>query len=114
MDVEGAEWGGIPVGAGQRARTDRSIAVEFHGTAEDRYPSRVRRLRRFFHVAHLHFNFACWPALEPFPAWAYEVLFVSKRVGIVDLSRPPDRPHRLDAPNNLRAADCQAASPSRR
>jgi len=66
-------------------------------------------------VAHLHFNnFSCWPGLEPFPAWAYEALFVNRRVGVIDASNSPVRPHPFDAPNNLKAADCQTVvrSPS--
>lgn len=110
MDVEGAEWDAFLSAPDSVLERIDQLVVELHGTAEDRYLAAVRRLKRFFHVAHLHFNnFACWPGLEPFPAWAYEVLFVNTRVGIADGSSPPVRPHRLDAPNNLRAPDCQAA-----
>jgi hypothetical protein len=111
MDVEGAEWEAFLSAPDSVLERIDQLAIEFHGTAEDRYLAAVRRLKRFFHVAHLHFNnFACWPGLEPFPAWAYEVLFVSKRLAVVDASNPLVRPHRFDAPNNLRAPDCQAAS----
>jgi hypothetical protein len=113
MDVEGAEWDAFLSAPDSVLERIDQLVVEFHGTAEDRYLAAVRRLKRFFHVAHLHFNnFACWPALEPFPAWAYEVLFVSKRVGMADRPQPADRPHRFDAPNNLRAPDCQTVVPA--
>ena len=111
MDVEGAEWEAFLSAPDSVIERIEQLTVEFHGTAEERYLAAVRRLKRFFHVAHLHFNnFSCWPGLEPFPAWAYEVLFVSKRLGVVDASSPATRPHRLDAPNNLRAPDCQSVA----
>ena len=68
----------------------------------------VQRLRQFFKVAHIHFNNAsCIGDLAPFPSWAYEVLFVSKRLVVVDPSRKAGGLHPLDAPNNTAFADCQ-------
>jgi hypothetical protein len=109
MDVEAAEWDALlEAPDGVLERIDQ-MAIEFHGTADDRYLAAIRRLKRFFYVVHLHFNnFSCWEGLEPFPAWAYEVLLVSKRLGVVDGSSRPVRPHPLDAPNNVKAPDCQA------
>lgn len=108
MDVEGAEWDAfLAAPDGVLDRIDQ-MAVEFHGTGADRYLSVIRRLKRFFYIAHLHFNnFSCWEGLDPFPAWAYELLLVNKRLGVVDGSSQPFRSHPLDAPNNLRAPDCQ-------
>jgi hypothetical protein len=92
------------------------MAVEFHWledekfrwVQEDKYLRVVRRLRQFFEVAHIHFNNAsCIGDLEPFPTWAYEVLFVSKRLAVVDPSRKAGGLHPLDAPNNPSLADCQ-------
>lgn len=109
MDVEGAEWDAFLSAPDSVLERIDQLAIELHGTADERYLAAVRRLKRFFHVAHLHFNnFACWPGLEPFPAWAYEVLFVNRRIGVVDGSGAPVRPHPFDAPNNLKAPDCQA------
>jgi hypothetical protein len=72
----------------------------------------VRRLKRWFHVAHLHFNnFSCRPGLDSFPAWAYEVLFVNKRLATLAPGEPPRRPAAVDAPNNPKAPDCQVAAP---
>ena len=45
--------------------------------------------------------------MEPFPGWAYEVLFVNKRLAIVDASGRPAGPSPLDAPNVVIAPDCQ-------
>lgn len=109
MDVEGAEWDAFLAAPDRVLERIDQLVVELHGTSDERYLAAVRRLKRVFHVAHLHFNnFACWPGLEPFPAWAYEVLFVNRRFGVADASTPPVRPHPLDAPNNLKAPDCQA------
>ncbi len=108
MDVEGAEWDVFASAPDPVLERIDQLVVEFHGTSEARFVAAVRRLKRIFHVAHLHFNnFSCWDGLDPFPAWGYEVLFVSKRLAAVDPSRTPFRPHPLDASNNLRAADCQ-------
>ena len=84
------------------------LVVEFHGVASDRYIAAVRRLAPFFHVAHVHYNnYSCDPALKPFPASAYEVLFVSKKLGVLDPSRRGGGTSALDAPNNPNAPDCQ-------
>jgi hypothetical protein len=73
----------------------------------------VKRLKQFFHIAHLHFNnHACAKGIEPFPSWAYEVLFVNKRIGVVDESKRWVGPHHLAAPANPSVPDCQTV-PSR-
>lgn len=112
MDVEGAEWAtfeATPDGILQRID---QLAVEFHGTDEQFIPA-ILKLKQFFHVAHLHWNnFSCTGDQEPFPALAYEVLFVNKRIGVLDPSARAAMPHVLDAPNNPAAPDCQSARTS--
>lgn len=114
MDVEGAEWDALATAPdGVLERIDQLI-LELHGTSDPRFITVVRRLKQFFHIAHLHFNnFSCWQGLEPFPSWAYEVLLVNKRIGVSDGATSPARPHGLDAPNNLRAPDCQVVRAGR-
>jgi hypothetical protein len=111
MDVEGAEWDTILAMPDELFDHIDQIAIEFHGVekAHGQFAAVVTRLKRFYHLAHLHFNnFACAEGIEPFPAWAYEALFVSKRLGIVDPQAPPvTRPHPLDAPTNPDVPDCQ-------
>ena len=71
----------------------------------------ITRLKRFFHIAHVHFNnYTCTGDLSPMPAWAYEVLFVNRTIAVEDASRstPAGSPRALDAPNNPGAPDCQA------
>jgi hypothetical protein len=69
----------------------------------------VQKLKRTFHLVHLHFNnHACDPNLHPFPAWAYQLLFVNKRVGVVGRpKRGTAPPQAFDAPDNPHALDCQ-------
>jgi hypothetical protein len=119
MDVEGAEWDSLlTLPDDVLARIDQ-LAVEFHWMEDanhrwahdETYGLVVRRLRQFFEVANVHFNnTSCIGDLSPFPAFAYEVLFVSKRVAVVDRTRDVAAPHPLDAPNNSSLADCQPGS----
>jgi len=116
IDVEGAEWKSLlTIPTDILERTDQ-MAVEFHW-AEDAdhrwqddpdYLAVIRRLTQFFEVAHIHFNNAsCVADLSPFPSSAYEVLFVSKRVAVVDPDRGAGGIHPLDAPNNSSLPECQ-------
>jgi hypothetical protein len=108
MDVEGAEWESLlQLPADVLGRIDQ-LAVEFHMVGLDEQLAVVRRLKDVFHVAHLHYNnYACAERLDPFPAWAYEVLFVNKRIARAVGPRAAG-PHPLDAVNNPRVPDCQA------
>lgn len=115
IDVEGAEWDSLLSTPDEVLQRLDQMAVEFHWELEhsrwiqqERYTRLVRRLKQFFEIAHIHFNNAsCLEGLEPFPTWAYEVLFVSKRLAVVDPSRQAAGLHPLDAPNNPAFADCQ-------
>jgi hypothetical protein len=110
MDVEGAEWDSLLNAPDAILQAIDQMAIEFHFLDEDRFVTTLRRLKQFFHVAHLHFNnFACAEGLDPFPVWAYEVLLVNKRIGIVDETRSVTLPHPHDAPNNPTVPDCQPA-----
>jgi hypothetical protein len=112
IDVEGAEWGAFL--QTPEALLDRidQLVVEFHGFEEERFVLAVWRLKKFFHVANLHFNNAsCVPDGSPFPAWAYEVLFVNKRIGVVSPSATAPGAHGLDTPNHPEVPDCQKAGP---
>lgn len=136
MDVEGAEWDSLPSVPDAVLQRIDQLVVEFHTAPEPPRHALVRRLRldrpatpstrmfeqrdldvirrleRFFLVAHVHFNnFSCDTSIRPFPSWAYEVLFVNKAIGVVG-EPPPDQAAAPDAPNNPGAADCQAAFPA--
>ncbi len=108
MDVEGAEWDTFLNTPQSVLDQIDQLAIEFHGTNDPRFREVIQKLKRDFYIANLHFNnYSCARSNWPFPAWAYEVLFVSKRVGILD------RNHRaqfspLNAPNKPTAYDCQS------
>jgi hypothetical protein len=108
MDVEGAEWDTFLKAPDEVLDRIDQLAVEFHGAGEERYIAAVLKLKRFFYVANLHFNnYSCQSGLAPFPSWAYEVLFVNKKLGVPDGSKTAPISHPLDAPNNPDVADCQ-------
>ena len=121
IDVEGAEWDSLlEASDGLLNRIDQ-MAIEFHWMRDEngrwlhdeKYERVIERLKTFFHIAHIHFNNAgCTTGLEPFPSYAYEVLFVSRRVAGVDSSRSaPGALHPLDARNNPAIRDCQPKRP---
>jgi hypothetical protein len=115
MDVEGAEWESVLTASDDVLSRIDQLVVEFHGTDERRFVSAVRRLKQYFHVANLHMNnHACDAGMAPFPAWAYEVLFVSRRLADASPETPRLQPfHALDSPNTTAVPDCQPA-PTRR
>ena len=108
MDIEGAEWDSLLTAPPSVLERIDQLAIELHGVGQERHVATVRRLKQFFHVANVHFtNIACLPRLDPFPAWAYEVLFVNRRLASAAGPRPL-APHALDAPNDPAAPDCQS------
>ena len=110
IDVEGAEWDSFLTAPSNVLHRIDQMAVEFHGFDQPRFIEAVLRLKHFFHVAHLHWNnYSCDTGEAPFPAWAYEVLFVNKRIGKLDPNAKAVLPHSLDAPNAPGRKDCQAA-----
>ena len=112
IDVEGAEWDALLHTPDDVLQRVDQIAAEFHGIEEKRFSAVINRLRRFFYVAHLHYNNnSCSDWFAPFPAWVYEVLFVSKRLGIPDDAGAFVGPHLLDMPNNPTKSDCQGTPP---
>jgi hypothetical protein len=108
IDVEGAEVESIMATSDRVLSRIDQLAMEIHG-ADRRYLELVRKLKRTFHLVHLHYNNqACSPRYRPLPAWAYQVLFVNKRIAVVDPRRPkPVLPHPLDAPDYSIDRDCQ-------
>jgi hypothetical protein len=108
IDIEGAELDSLlTTSDGVLAGIDQ-LAMEIHGT-DRRFLEMVRKLKRTFYPVHIHFNNqACTPRFKPFPAWAYQVLFVNKRIGVLEpVQRPPVLPNPLDAPDYALGKDCQ-------
>jgi len=114
IDVEGAEWNSLL--ATPEAVLDQidQMPMELHGVNEQRFLEVVRRLKHKFYLVNLHFNnHSCTPSLEPLPAWAFQVLWVNKRLGILDQSAPAPAPmSALTAPDGLGIPDCQLSPPS--
>ena len=111
MDVEGAEWDSL-LGASEStlSRIDQ-LAIEFHYVGDPKFVKVLERLKQHFYVAHLHFNnFSCRTGIEPFPALAYEVLFVSKRLTSLASAGTPPGLSAFDAPNDPTSPDCQPTS----
>jgi hypothetical protein len=108
MDVEGAEWETLLRTPDDVLRRIDQLAIELHGVDQERFVEVVRKLKRTFHVAHLHVNnYSCGDKWRPFPGWAYEALFVNKRLTRRLPGRVMQLPHPLDAPNNPNFEDCQ-------
>jgi len=118
MDVEGSEWDSLLSAPDALFEQIDQFVVEFHGVGDERNGTQeqkqrvLQKLKRFFEVEHIHFNNAtCSDGIEPFPSWAYEVLFVNKRLAVVDRTRSASGPHPLDAPNLPSSPDCQPKAP---
>jgi hypothetical protein len=108
MDVEGAEWDTFIQSPDSVLDQIDQLAIEFHGAKEQRFLGVIQKLKRKFYIANLHFNnYSCARSVRPFPAWAYEVLFVSKRIGILDRGTHAQFSP-LNAPNKPEAYDCQS------
>jgi hypothetical protein len=108
IDVEGAELPSLTATSARVLDRIDQLAMEIHG-ADDDFLRLVRKLKRTFYVVHLHFNNqACSIRYRPMPAWAYQVLLVNKRIGVLDRgAAPPTLPHPLDAPDYALGRECQ-------
>jgi hypothetical protein len=112
MDVEGAEWDTLAQASDSTLDRIDQLAIELHGVEDpDRLAAVIKRLKQFFYIASLHFNnFACQDDVAPFPAWAYEALFVNKRIAVVGGPAPAGAPRSELAPNNPQWSDCQSVA----
>ena len=107
MDVEGAEWDSLLNTSDDLLGNIDQLIMEFHSVQDPRALPLILKLKRTFDVVHLHFNnFSCDRSAPPFPAWAYEVLFINKRMGIPGPSTSQSATV-FDARNDAEAPDCQ-------
>jgi hypothetical protein len=109
IDVEGAEWDAILATPDSVLAQIDQMPMELHGLDNQKILDGIRKLKRHFHLVYVHFNnFSCSPEAAPLPAYAYQVLFVNKRLGVVGPA-PPGSPTAasLLAPDNPKGADCQ-------
>ena len=78
IDVEGAEWDSLLATPDAVLDQIDQMPMELHGANEQRFLEVVRRLKQKFHLVNLHFNnYSCTAAMDPLPAWAYQVLWVN-------------------------------------
>jgi hypothetical protein len=112
IDIEGAEQASLMATSDSVLDRIDQLAMEIHGTNR-RFLDLVRRLKRTFYLVHLHYNNQACTILKtrPLPAWAYQVLFVNKRLGVVDPTKTPVLPNPLDAPDYVQGHDCQMPLP---
>jgi hypothetical protein len=109
IDVEGAEWDALMATPDEVLERIDQLPMELHGVDERRFVKVVEKLKRTFYLVNVHYNnHSCADDLAPFPAWAYQVLFVNKRLGELDpaVAAPPPSP--LNAPDNPNRPECQA------
>jgi hypothetical protein len=109
IDIEGAEWDSLMATPDAVLDKISQMPMELHGTDERKMLDTVRRLKRQFHLVNLHFNnWACTSDSAPLPAWAYQVLWVNKRVGTIDRNGPSPAPmSALNAVDGPHMPDCQ-------
>jgi hypothetical protein len=109
IDIEGAEWEALDAAPDELLASIPQLAMELHGFDDRRMLEVLRRLNRHFHLVNLHFNnWSCTSWAAPFPAWAYQVLWVNKRIAEIDPSAPVPAPMSpLNAPDATTRPDCQ-------
>jgi hypothetical protein len=117
MDIEGAEWQSLLAAPDELFQSIPQLAMEMHGFDDPKIVEVLRKLKRNFYLVNLHFNnWSCTSKAAPLPAWAYQVLWVNKRLGILDPSVPIPAPMSpLNAPDSPTWPDCQlpARTPAR-
>ena len=86
IDIEGAEWDSLMATPDAVLDTFLQMPMELHGIDEAKFVEIVRRLKRKFYLVNLHFNNyrVRRRRSRRFPAWAFQVLWVNKQVGVLD------------------------------
>ena len=109
MDIEGGEWESLLAVPDELLASIPQLAMEMHGYDDPKIVEVLRKLKRNFYLVNLHFNnWSCTPKATPLPAWAYQVLWVNKRIGIIDPAAPMPAPMSpLNAPDSPTWPDCQ-------
>jgi hypothetical protein len=110
IDIEGAEWDSIMATPDEELAKFDQMPMELHGIDDEKFLKVLQKLKKNFYLVNLHFNnFACNPEFAPIPGVAYQVLFVNKRIGILDESKGLPPPSPLNAPDNPNGPDCPPA-----
>ena len=109
MDIEGAEWDAVLATPDEVLAAIDQMPMELHGIDEPGVLPGLRKLKQHFHLVSVHFNnMACTPKALPLPAFAYQVLLVNKRIGVVGPPPPGSLPpETFMAPDSPNQPDCQ-------
>ncbi len=109
MDIEGAEWDSLLAAPDALLRAIPQIAMEMHGYDDPKIVTVLKQLKRNFYLVNLHFNnWSGTPKAAPLPAWAYQTLWVNKRIGTLDPETGVPAPMSLlNAPDAPAWPDCQ-------
>ncbi len=108
IDIEGAEWQSVLAAPDDLFDSIVQMPMELHGTDTQEVLDGLRRLKKHFYLAVVHFNnWNCSEDFAPFPNWAYQVLLVNKKAGIPGEPSPgtPTLASVL-APDNPRSPEC--------
>jgi hypothetical protein len=116
MDIEGAEWESLLAAPDELLASIPQLAMEMHGFDDPKILGVLRKLKRNFYLVNLHFNnWSCTSRAAPLPAWAYQALWVNKRIGLLDPAVPIPAPMSpLNAPDSPTWPDCQLRTPRSR
>jgi len=113
MDVEGAELDVLSAASDQLLGQIDQLVVEFHGIDDLKAVRLLQKLKTIFHIAYVHANnIECPTTISPFTSGANEVLFVNRRLAVVDntgSAAPAVSP--LATPNYPDQPDCQPKWP---
>lgn len=115
IDVEGAEWESLLATPDAVLDTFVQLPMELHlrgSPDESRFLALVRRLKDKFYLVNLHFNnypLACTSADDPLPSRAFQVLWVNKRIGILDPEAPsPTALSPLNTADDPNSPECRS------
>ncbi len=111
MDVESAEWDSLAATPDSTLDNIDQLDIELHGLDDPKYVHVIEKLKKTFYIVNVHFNnYACMWWSHPFPGLAYELLFVNKRLGVLDREQPGAViPSPLEAPNVPSKRQCRDA-----
>lgn len=109
MDVEGAEVDSLLAVPDEQMNLIEQLAIELHKIDRPKSILLMQKLKRTFYVAYVHANnYSCGRAAPPLSSEANELLFVNKRLGVLDTGNatvPATSP--LAVANNPDKPDCQ-------
>ena len=113
MDVENAELDALSATSDEVLNEVEQLVVEFHRIDELQSVRLLEKLKKTFYVAYVHANnYACRWGEPPFTSGANEILFVNKRLAVVDgAGTATATVSPLATPNYPKMPECQPVWP---